>query len=179
MIVVYGCAGLAVFLFVLLFFVGAGSRAAQEDSSNALFDSRSGALCPPEIVGRIFSPEDTNFVREMNSPSLCRMYSKERSRVARHWIRQTSAAIRGIKRDHLRSARSSQNLALAGEASLFASYIQLRCVCGLLLLSTFLVGPGTLQQVALYASKLSYRLKSVQQEADLTVRSLLPEGERG
>src|SRR5260370_28196783 len=50
----------------------------------------------PELVLRIFSREDREFVLQMRSPRLQRMYKAERRKVALHWVRKTSRDVRMI-----------------------------------------------------------------------------------
>jgi hypothetical protein len=174
MIVAYACAGLAFFLFVLLFFVGSGRRASGDELFDPPFDSGRDTLCPPDIVTRIFSREDRDFIRELNLPSLRSVYNRERKTVARKWIRQTSAAIRNVMREHLRHARSSQNLEFGCEASLFARYIELRWMCGLLSVSTYLVTPALLQELAVYACNRSHRLITARLKMDVAAARSFP-----
>jgi hypothetical protein len=170
-IAVYASVVLALFLFVLLFFVGGG----QETAEDEIFDShevcRPEVLCPPEIVQRIFSRQDRNYIREFDSPRLRRIYSLERKQIARDWIRQTHAGIRNIMRDHLRAARASRNLEMPSELLLLGHYVQLRCLCGLLALSTLFVSPGFLQELALYASSLSHQIKSAHQRIEAALET--------
>ncbi|HUI75344.1 MAG TPA: hypothetical protein VLX32_10380 [Candidatus Acidoferrum sp.] len=179
MIAVYACSGLAVLLLILLFFVGDGRETDEDKLLYAEHDLRSEVLSPPEIVHRIFSRQDRRFIRDFDSPRLRRIYSKERKQIARDWIRQTSRGIRKIMRDHLRSARASQNLELSGEISLLGHYVQLRCLCGLLALSSLLVSPGVLQEVALYACNLSHRMKSAHHRLEATFQIPSPESTAG
>jgi hypothetical protein len=166
MMAVYACVALALFIIALLFFAGRVREAGEDVQFDGQQDCRKEVLCPPGIVERIFSKQDRRFIREFDSPRLRRIYSKERRQIARHWICQTSAGIRTIMRDHLRSARASHNLELSGELSLLSNYVQLRCLCGMLVLGTLVVSPGFLQEVAVYASNLSQQMKSARERMD-------------
>ncbi|HUL17280.1 MAG TPA: hypothetical protein VLV88_14880 [Terriglobales bacterium] len=179
MIAVYACGGLAFLLVVLLFFVGNAGETGADELFEAKHDLRGEVLCPSEIVHRIFSRQDRKFIREFDSPRLRRLYSKERKQIARDWIRMTSRGIRKIMRDHLRATRASRNLELSGELFLLGRYVQLRCLCGLLALSSLLVGPGVLQEIALYACNLSYRMKSAHQRVDAALQVPSPQSGAG
>jgi hypothetical protein len=109
----------------------------------------------PELVLRIFSREDREFVLQMRSPRLQRMYKEERRKVALHWVRKTSREVRMIMRTHRLISRLSRNLDAAAEAKLLWQYLELRFICGLLVLFIETFGPHALHDLASYAGELS------------------------
>lgn len=157
MIAFYACAGTALLLFVLLFFLGTGTG--QDD--RGLDDSAElqVAQCPAEVVEQVFSSQDFAYISRMGSSRLRRFYISERRRIAMGWIRRTSADLSRAIQFHVRAAREAQDLEAATEAKVLLQYVQLRCLCGLLLLSVVLVRPSLLQEIAVYASGLSHRLE--------------------
>jgi hypothetical protein len=109
----------------------------------------------PELVLRIFSREDREFVLQMRSPRLQRMYKEERRKVALHWVRKTSREVRMIMRTHRLISRLSRNLDAAAEAKLLWQYLELQFICGLLVLFIETFGPHALHDLASYAGELS------------------------
>ena len=109
----------------------------------------------PELVLRIFSREDREFVLQMRSPRLQRMYKEERRKVALHWVRKTSREVGMIMRTHRLISRLSRNLDAVAEAKLLWQYLELRLICGLLVLFIETFGPHALHDLASYAGELS------------------------
>jgi hypothetical protein len=116
------------------------------------------ALPPAELAVRIFSRRDSEFIERTRSPRLQRLYRAERRRVASHWVRQTSREVSRIMRLHRLRSRHSANLNVAAEGKLFLQYIELRLLCGLLLLSIQLFGPHALASLASQAGMLYQRI---------------------
>jgi hypothetical protein len=115
-------------------------------------------LHPRELVRRIFSREDREFVFQMKSARLRQVYEEERRRLALHWIRQTASEVRRILREHRLASRQSKDLDVSTEAGLFFQYVQLRFLCGLLVVLVRLFGPHALQDLATYAGELQQRI---------------------
>lgn len=166
MIVFYACIGLALLLFLLLFLLGAG-KGPETDEAEETNEAHEGS-CPPETVQQIFSQEDLAYVRRMRSRSLRRFYISERRHLAIAWIRRTSEELRRAIQSHVRIAREKEDIETATEVKVLLQYVGLRCLCGLLLLSTWIVPPNLLQELAVYASRLSRQVTSRQRriEAD-------------
>jgi hypothetical protein len=173
MIAFYACLGVGTTLFVLLFFLGAGQ--APDDGGAEPLDlagERRTASCPPEIVQRVFSPQDSEYVARVGTPRLERFYLGERRRVALGWIRRTSTELSQVMRAHVRAARAKQDLNAATEARVFLQYLRLRCLCGLLLIAALVVRPSLLQELAIYASELSRQLASGEQGFERVARAV-------
>ena len=116
------------------------------------------ALQSRELVFRIFSPGDRDFVSSLRSPQLLRMYREERRKVALHWVRRTSREVGEIMRTHRLISRQSHNLNVATEAGLLLQYLELRSLCSLLVLLISIFGPHALNDLATYADGLYHRL---------------------
>ena len=116
------------------------------------------ALPPAELALRIFSPKDREFIRLTHSPRLERLFHKERRKVAVHWVRQTSREVSTIMRHHRLNSRYSRNMNVAAETKLFGQYLELRLLCGVLLLLIRLFGPHALSNLASYAGKIYEQL---------------------
>ncbi len=119
--------------------------------------------CPPEFVPKIFSQEDSEFVSKLESPHLGQLFRKERKQVALLWVRQTSAGIRRIMREHAEVARRSSDLEFRTELKVFLQYSELTLVCGILLAAIQLAGPVQVRGLALHASRLSRSIADAQE----------------
>jgi len=128
------------------------------------------ALPPAELVLRIFSPKDREFIRLTYSRRLQRLYQEERRKVALHWVRRTSHEVNTIMRHHRLNSRYSQNVNVAAEAKLFGQYLELRILCGALLFLIQLFGPHALADLASYASELYEKLGRAMPEATTVSR---------
>jgi len=148
---------LAVFLILLLVLITRREEAEEQASAKA--DERTqrecrDALQHPELVLRIFSREDMEFISLMRSPRLQRTYQEERRKVALHWVRRTSREVSRIMRTHRLISRQSQNLDGFAEAKLLFQYLKLRAICGLLIFLIIIFGPHALHDLASYAGEL-------------------------
>jgi len=115
-------------------------------------------LLPQEMALRIFSQQDGDFIRLTGSPRLWRIYVRERRKVALQWAYRTSRETRQIMRNHRLRSRESENLNAAVEAKLFFRYVELRLLCGALIVLIRLFGPHVLVNLAAHAGALSYRI---------------------
>jgi hypothetical protein len=159
---VFGFLVLVLLLLVAISVIAARNLASLSDSP--LPDDLSElAPCPPEYSSRIFSSDDSMFVASSNSPQLQKLFRAERKAVALLWVRQTSAAMQRVFREHTRHARASEDLEFATEVKLFGFYVELMLLCGLLFVAIQLGGPFWLRGLALYADAHSQRLAQVQQ----------------
>ncbi len=134
-----------------------------EDLASAAMRSRdrlgSGDVPQPiELVLRIFSPKDREFIRLTHSPRLQRLYQEERQKVALHWVRRTSREVSRIMRHHRLNSRYSQNVNVTAETKLFGQYLELRFLCGLLIFLIQLFGPHALVDLASYVEELYAQL---------------------
>jgi hypothetical protein len=155
-----------ILMLLLLFLAARGSVGARELSSRSdvplLDDDAQLDPCPSEIVARIFSSEDWEFVSETKSQQLEKLFRRERKLVALAWVHQTSTAIRRIMREHTQATRQSQDLHFATETKLVLLYAELMFLCGMLFLAIQSAGPQRVRGLAIYADTLSQRLVEAQ-----------------
>jgi len=107
-----------------------------------------------ELVGRIFSREDREFIRRTGSVRLQQLYRKERQRLALGWVRATARDITKVMQAHRLRSRHSPNLDAGAEAKLMFEYLRLRFLCALLALLIRAFGPHALGDLAAYANEL-------------------------
>jgi hypothetical protein len=127
-----------------------------------------------QIVSRIFSREDRQFILLTHSPRLCRMYRKERSQVALHWVLGISSDVNRIMRAHRLGSRQSRNLEVGAETNILLQYLKLRFLCGLLILMIKALGPHALGDIAIRVNNLYLgigRLGSVGNPVAITGRT--------
>ena len=132
--------------------------------------------CSEEIVSRIFSAEDLKFVLGIESPRLDRLFRRERTAVALHWVQETSAFISLIMRRHLEASRMRADLEIATEARIFAQYARLKLYCGILFVFIGLLGPQRLAGTALHAEKFLQRIGEGLPEFQLAAQPREPNG---
>jgi hypothetical protein len=119
--------------------------------------------CPAELVNRIFSGEDWEFVRGLKARGIERLFEQERKKVALVWVCQISAMVRKVMREHAQAARQSKNLRISTEINIFAQFLVLMAVCGILSAAIQLAGPLWLGGLAHFAQRLSQRVSKVQE----------------
>lgn len=139
------------------------ARALGQEPEDSPSDSASLEGCPAEVAERIFSGDDRQFVEEFKSPSVERLFAKERKAVASLWVRQTAARIRGVMQEHASAARRSADLRPSTEARLLVQYAGSMVVCGALLLLIQVGGLLWLRGLAGYAQRLSQKIGDAQQ----------------
>jgi hypothetical protein len=171
---VAGSVVIGTILLVLVALVWKRSAAATREFPPGFPSDPLAGPCPAEIVSRIFSNQDRDFISATHSKSLMKFFNWERRAVALLWIQETSAGIKEIIRDHAALTRRSQNLEFRAELTIFLRYIQLRLICGLLFFLVVLAGPPIVQSLALYADRLSQRFGQTQEalEAAMEQRQL-------
>jgi hypothetical protein len=148
----------AAILLVFLSLVALRKEVEEQESDQSAAPTPSecrDALQHPDLVLRIFSREDREFVLQIRSPRLQRIYQEERRKVALYWVRKTSREVSRIMRTHRLVARLSRNLDVVAEAKLLWQYLELRFICGMLVLLIETLGPHALHDLASYAGELS------------------------
>jgi hypothetical protein len=131
-----------------------GRAASEEDASEP---------CPAELVDRVFSPVDWEFVRGLQARGIERLFQQERKKVALVWVRQISALIRKVINEHARVARQSENLEFSTEINIVAQFLVLLAVCGILSAAIQIAGPTSLGGLAHFAQRLSQRVNKLQE----------------
>jgi hypothetical protein len=114
--------------------------------------------CPEGFVSKIFSRADWEFVRGLEAGRIERLFEQERKRVALVWVRQTSAMIRKVMREHAAAARQSHNLEFATEVSILSQFLTLMAVFGILSVAIQIAGPLWLGGLADFAQRLSQQV---------------------
>jgi hypothetical protein len=129
-------------------------------SSGSDFESEA---CPPEVVSRIFSGQDWDFVAATHAEPLKKFFQWERKSVALLWVQETSTGIKEIIREHSALARRSENLEFTTELQIFFQYARLRMICVLLFALIALGGPHWVRGLALHANSLLARFGRAQE----------------
>jgi hypothetical protein len=119
------------------------------------------SLCPEEFVSRVFSRDDWEFVHGLKAGEIERLFQRERKNVALVWVRQTSAVIRKLMREHASAARQSKNLEFSVEVSILSQFLLSIAACGILSIAIQLGGPLFWGGLARFAQKLSQRIVKV------------------
>lgn len=154
---------LALILSMLLIFAAAGRGRKNEYLLEGEVDPHvvgSSDGCPAELVHRLFSREDREFVARLGSAALLRLLAKERKAVARQWVNQTSIEISNAMRAHTLNARNSADLRVGAELQLFWRFAGLRLLCGLLVVLMNFVDLHVLAGLANRASGLAGAVRS-------------------
>jgi hypothetical protein len=149
-------------LLVLLFLLRSRDQGAQElefgDMNRMGWLGSGNSLPPADLVARIFSRKDREFIELLGCPRLQRLYLAERQKISSHWVRQISLEVSQIMRRHRLSSRESPNLNVVAETRLFFQYVELRLLCEMLLFSIRLFGPDALANLASQAGELYQRI---------------------
>ena len=155
----------AMLLLLLLAVVTKGWLAARQlqDVARASREEDAMEPCAQEVVSRIFSRADWEFVRGLKAGRIERLFVRERKRIALVWVRQTSAIIRRVMREHAEAARQSANLKFSTEINIQAQFLTLMAVCGTLAVAIQIAGPLWLGGLAQYAQRLSRQVIELQE----------------
>ena len=113
-----------------------------------------------QIISRVFSTDDQEFINTLGSPELRFALSAERKRLAIRWVRSNALEASGIVRDHLAMAARTTDLRLTGEAQLALRYLELRLFSNILLILVVCFGPGGLRGMAAQAESLMAALRA-------------------
>jgi len=126
---------------------------------------------PSEFLPKVFSVRDWDFVCELNSAALKKLFIRERKRVALTWVAETSALLTLVMRSHALAARHSSNLNPVTELKILAHYLSLLVLCGVLSLSIRVVGPVRLGGLAQLAHAMTLRLAEFHRSVQAGVQS--------
>jgi len=160
-----------VLLLLLLAVVIRGWLASRDTRELPVNDGEPGQeACPAEFVRNIFSPVDWRYVRAMKSKDIEKLFRKERRSVALVWVRQTTATIRRVMREHTAAARQSSNLEPATELKIFLQFAALLTTCGALRLGIDLAGPMRIGGLARYAHSLAQQVARAEQTFELAIQ---------
>ena len=116
------------------------------------------SLSPEEFVSRVFSRDDWEFVHGLKARDIETLFQRERKNVALVWVRQTSAVIRKLMREHASAARQSKNLEFSVEVSILSQFLLSIAACGILSIAIQLAGPLFVGGLAHFEQRLSERM---------------------
>jgi len=100
-----------------------------------------GGLLPAEIVERIFTRTDYEYVASESAKEVRELFLAERKRLALLWAGHLLQRIRNLQQFHLGSARFYSRLRLRTEIRLASEFFTLLCVCRALQATIYLRGP--------------------------------------
>jgi hypothetical protein len=140
-----------------------GWRASRQSGAWPASEEDTTEPCPEELVNRIFSRADREFVHGLKAGGIERLFEQERKKVALVWVRQTAALIRKVISEHARAARQSKNLEFSTEINIFAQFLMLMIVCGILSMAVQIAGPLWLGGLAHFAQGLTQRVTKLQE----------------
>jgi hypothetical protein len=163
MIDVAGSITLGTILVGVLVIWRKASAATEEYPGIAGFLNPDNEGCPQEFVSRIFSSDDSDFIRGTQSESLKEFFLRERKGVALLWVRETSIRLRQILREHTTAARQSENLNFQTELGIFLRYVELRGLCVFLFVGIALAGPMWVRKLALRANVLCLGFNTIRE----------------
>lgn len=127
-----------VLLWALLAFLDTDHSLSTEEAASGPPPSGSVSSCDPQefafLGKRVFSDQDWKFVQREQSPSLNKLFIKERRAVITHWLLATASRLRAIRTNHLQHSRHSTNLDIQAELKLMFLFLYLSLLCRLLLL---------------------------------------------
>lgn len=135
----------ALLLVSLYFFARRGQRA--EGGSGALVQARQAlntlqaGLLPSELVGRIFSRDDLDYIDSQAPKDVRELFLEERTRIALFWVSGVRKQVLSLRRFHLGSARFYARLSPATELSLAWDFAALLIECRMLQIFLYARGP--------------------------------------
>jgi hypothetical protein len=149
---------LGVILFVLLWLAVSIRPTRNYLSSTELVGSwREIRPCQPEVIARLFSRDDWEFVAQLE-PHLQKQLLQDRSWLAIGWLQRTSTGIRLTMREHARMSRHAEALRGSVEAKVIAQFFLLLFVCHLFILLVRCFGPFMLHSSAVHLGRFFQRL---------------------
>jgi len=121
------------------------------------------------LVEKIFSLQDWDFVSNHAPLQVRQMFLRERTRMARAWLRQTKSKVGTLMRFYRIAARQSQGLRPAAEAKLAAQYLAYLLVHATLSALIGLRGPFGAKEIVQYCAGLAEQLYSTAVQALLEI----------
>lgn len=109
----------------------------------------------------IFSSEDRQFISAEGDKPVCKLFRRERRRLALRWIERQKYQSVSIMRRHREASGRAADLQPAREATLFLRYCQLRCMFEVLAVLVWLVGPEGLRGLAERADRVLHGIENL------------------
>lgn len=141
-------AGLLFSLYVL-----ARKGAKAEGGAQALIEARQALnalkneLLPQEVVARIFSRDDLDYVLSAAPDDVVRLFKQQRKWIALTWVDRVRSQLVRLKRFHLGRSRSYAHLRPKAEIALTIDFATLLFACRALRILVFLRGPYAAPQM--------------------------------
>jgi hypothetical protein len=136
----------AAFLFLLLVFLRRG-RPHAEDSGQAILEARNAlhtlrsGLLPLDLIRKLFSHEDYDYIVSSASPAIQSAFLKERKQLALAWVGQVQSQLVSLRLFHREHSRFYTRLSPWTELSLAANFSVLLLECRILTGLLYLRGP--------------------------------------
>jgi hypothetical protein len=106
----------------------------------------------------IFSERDWDFVRKEGSPALEKLFVQERRTLVRHWVADSAARIRAVRKKHMESSRYSKDLKVFDELKLLLLFFYLEALCRCLRLMVQYAHPTTPRRLAVHFQNMASKL---------------------
>ncbi len=94
-----------------------------------------------EMIARVFAREDFDYVTSSVPEDICRMFLRERRKIARSWVSMVEKQILALRRFHRIAARQHSGLSFRAEAALAFDFATLLLACQALQVLLYLRGP--------------------------------------
>lgn len=117
-----------------------------------------------ELSGRIFNPEDLDFVGGETSWQITRQFRRERSVLALEWLRAVHGHVNQLMWTHFRASRRNDDLRPAEEIKLWFEFLLFQVTSGTLYLVIWVCGPTCAADLLGYSLGLAAQLRKVTEE---------------
>ncbi len=117
-----------------------------------------------ELSGRIFDPEDSDFVAGETSWQITRQFRRERSLLALEWLRAVRGHVNQLMRTHFRASRRNDDLRPAEEIKLWLEFLLFQMTSGTLYLVIWVCGPTCAADLLGYSLGLASQLRKVTED---------------
>lgn len=128
-----------------------------------------------ELSGRIFGPEDSDFVASETSQQVSRQFRRERTALALDWLGAVRGQVNQLMRAHFKASRSNDDLRPADEIRLWLDFLLFQLATGILCLVIQVCGPSRAAKLVGYSLGLAGKLRHVTQDALPAGRQALTE----
>ncbi|MGA7921529.1 MAG: hypothetical protein WCA38_17855 [Candidatus Acidiferrales bacterium] len=117
---------------------GSGSHFVQARQSLTTLQS---GLLGPNVVERIFDPQDLKYLQRATAPEICNLFLAERRRISLLWVRRLRSEIRNLMHFHLSYSRLHGKLDFETELRLALDFALLLSACRALEVLLYWRGP--------------------------------------
>jgi hypothetical protein len=122
-----------------------------------------GGAASYEVLQRIFSQDDENFVVGESDPGTMGVFRRERKRLALRWIERRKLEASAAMRNHRQAARGAIDLRPSEEMMLLLRHAKLSLMCEVLAVTVWLAGPQSLHGLAERADEISRKAQRLRQ----------------